>query len=201
MSNLLPRILYILTGRDSRPEKPNGPEPAETEAEPDVNALLTLGDKSLASEDFQAAISFYVRAANRGHSEAAVQAGAIYEHRLKSYGEALTWYRRAADQGSAAGQFCVGVFYRDGLTLQRDFREAAKWTRMAADQGHSEAQFNLGVMYLRGDGVSLELPSAVRWLEMAAGQGNVNAQKALYTLAQQGLYQLSKLQSFPFRPL
>jgi uncharacterized protein len=32
----------------------------------------------------------------------------------QDYAEAVSWFRKAADQGVAAGQYNLGVMYRDG---------------------------------------------------------------------------------------
>ncbi|HPY32028.1 MAG TPA: tetratricopeptide repeat protein, partial [Verrucomicrobiota bacterium] len=54
--------------------------------------------------------------------------------------EAVKWFRKAADQGDALGQFELGLCYRDGEGVARDRAEAVKWFRKAADQGHKQAQ-------------------------------------------------------------
>ena len=130
-----------------------------------------------------------------------MQVAAILEHKLKDYARALKWYRHAAAHGSAAGKFGVAVLYRDGLSVSRDMVEAAKWMTASAEGQNAGAQHNIGVMYLRGDGVSRDVRKAIYWFEASARQGDKNAYKALYTLAQQGLYDGSRLSSLPFQVL
>jgi TPR repeat protein len=57
----------------------------------------------------------------------------------KDYGEALKCYRKAADQGFAEGQFCLGCSYRDGQGVLQDFDLAAKWFKLAENQGYNKA--------------------------------------------------------------
>lgn len=67
--------------------------------------------------------------------------------------EAAAWYRRAADQGFARGQYKLGLMHftgRGGVPL--DAVQAAAWLRKAADQGHATAQSALGVLNGAGRG-------------------------------------------------
>jgi TPR repeat protein len=51
----------------------------------------------------------------------------------QNYAEAITWYRRATQQGEAAAAFNLGGMYTHGLGVAQDDVEAAKWYRKAAD--------------------------------------------------------------------
>ena len=55
----------------------------------------------------------------------------------KDKAEAVSWYRKAADQGHAVAQFNLGVCYAKGTDIAKDKAEAVSWYRKAADQGHS----------------------------------------------------------------
>ena len=55
-------------------------------------------------------------------------------------GEAVKWYRQAADQGDVLAQFNLGVFYETGKGVPVDQEQAAIWYRKAAEQGHTDAQ-------------------------------------------------------------
>jgi uncharacterized protein len=48
----------------------------------------------------------------------------------QSYAEALTWYRKAADQGDADGQLSLGSMYRFGQGVPRDYAEAMKFAKL-----------------------------------------------------------------------
>jgi TPR repeat protein len=62
---------------------------------------------------------------------------------LKIDAEAVTWYRRAAGQGLAAGQFNLGRMYAAGRGIRQSDVEAYKWFTLAAAQGHGEARRQL----------------------------------------------------------
>ena len=68
----------------------------------------------------------------------------------QDYASALTWYRRAAEQGNAAAANSIGWLYQNGWGVKQDYGEAADWYRKAANQGEATAQCNLGWLYRSG---------------------------------------------------
>jgi TPR repeat protein len=102
---------------------------------------------------------------------------AAYQH--GDYGEALKWYRLAADQGNAAAQFALGGMYENGLGLPQDYAKAVKWFRLAAAQGYANAQYELGILYDDGLGVQQDYAQAADWFRLAAAQGDAGAQTNL----------------------
>jgi TPR repeat protein len=66
---------------------------------------------------------------------------------------AVGYYRRAADQGNAAGRNSLGRFYQFGRGgLPQSDQEAAHLYKLAADQGNAFGQANLGFFYETGRG-------------------------------------------------
>jgi TPR repeat protein len=51
--------------------------------------------------------------------------------------------RTKAEQGDAAAQFNLGLMYRNGEGVPKDYAEAANWYRKAAEQGVAAAQYTL----------------------------------------------------------
>ncbi|MGM0553267.1 MAG: phospholipase D-like domain-containing protein [Pseudomonadota bacterium] len=100
--------------------------------------------------------------------------------------EALEWYRRAAEQGDAGGQFNLGVIYATGRGVPQDDREAVEWYRRAAEQGHADGQFNLGFMYQHGRGAPQDDREAVDWYRRAAEQGHAGGQVNLGSMYRDG---------------
>ena len=88
------------------------------------------------------------------------------------------WYRLAAEQGDAGGQYTLGLVYGTGRGVPQDDAEAVRWYRLAAEQGGANVQYNLGSMYADGRGVPQDYVSAHRWLNLAAATGNEDARKA-----------------------
>lgn len=97
----------------------------------------------------------------------------------QDYTTAVTWYRKAAEQGLAPAQSNLGLAYTFGHGVRQDYSAAATWYRDAAEQGHPKAQNNLGDMYRTGQGVPQDYTQAATWYRRAADQGNAVAQHNL----------------------
>ncbi len=125
-----------------------------------------------------------------GNATAQNALGDLYakgERLPQNFGEALKWYRSAAEQGFAEAQYNLGVLYESGLSVTRDEAEAAKWHRKAAEQGHTGAAYNLAALYATGRGVTRDAAEAAKWYRQAAEQGDSLAQ---YNLARR--YEVGK---------
>ena len=75
----------------------------------------------------------------------------------------------------AAGQYCLGIAYRDGIGVEKHRLSALRWLNRAATAGNSRAQFALGRMYVDQQ----RWDQAVQWLERAAQSGNADAANTL----------------------
>ena len=62
----------------------------------------------------------------------------------RNLGEAVNWYRKAAEQGNAWGQCNLADMYELGKGVEQDHQEALKWYRKAADQGNAGANITWG---------------------------------------------------------
>ena len=87
-------------------------------------------------------------------------------------GEAVKWYRLAAEQGHTSAQYYLGICYDFGRGVTQDKEEAVKWYRLAADQGHADAQFNLGLCYFKGEGVTQDAGEAEKLYRLLARAQN-----------------------------
>jgi len=97
----------------------------------------------------------------------------------KDYGEAVKWYRKAAEQGDADGQYNLALMYRNGYGVPNDDVEAVKWYRLSAEQNNVLAQANLGGMYDRGIGVPHDYTEAFKWYKKSAEKGFAPSQALL----------------------
>jgi TPR repeat protein len=86
--------------------------------------------------------------------------------------EAVNWYRRAAEQGSAAAQYMLAACLMNDA---QNYVETVSWFRKAAEQGDARAQVSLGGLLVQATGVeedmSEEYVEAVSWFRKAAEQG------------------------------
>lgn len=84
--------------------------------------------------------------------------------------------QEAAEGGSAAAQFQIGLDCFYGYRQDANPAKAAEWISKAAEQGHPEASLYLGRMYMQGNGVKQNSEKGVKLLRKAAEAGNADAQ-------------------------
>jgi hypothetical protein len=65
------------------------------------------------------------------------------------YAAALREWRPLVEQGDAKAQYDLGLMYKHGLGVERDYGEAVKWFRLAAERGEVEAQSSLSFAYAK----------------------------------------------------
>lgn len=128
-------------------------------------------------QNYQQAIAWYRKAADKGFAPAQSNLGVVYETGggvERDYKEAASWYRKAAEQGDVAAQFNLGLMYYvgRGADFPRNTKEAAVWYTKAAEQGSVVALSALGLLYENGYGVKLNYEMAHKCYTLAAEGGN-----------------------------
>lgn len=114
--------------------------------------------------DHAQAMQWLLKAAEANNPSAQYLMGYRYENReLEGSGaerqllpsnmsEAVRWYRRAADQGWADGQYHLGLCYLKGTGVEQDEERGLELIRAAADREHSQAMYELVNLYAKGIG-------------------------------------------------
>ena len=97
----------------------------------------------------------------------------------QDYTEAVKWYRKAAEQGHAHAQFCLGECYFFGNGVPNDEKEALKWLRVASEQRNIMAQEFLDAWHLVSLGIPEDKIERIEWLRTVAEQGDTVAQFSL----------------------
>jgi len=85
--------------------------------------------------------------------------------------EDINTLTKAAEQGDAYSQFCLGFVYKNGEGVPQDYKKAVYWYTKAAEQGLATAQCNLGVMYKNGRGVPQDYVTAYAWWNLSSASG------------------------------
>lgn len=101
----------------------------------------------------------------------------------QNYGDAMKWFREAADAGDAEAMTMMGRMYAEGNGTPKSDVEALKWFRAAADAGDPWGMVNLGFAYEEGSGVPKSLDEAREWYRQAAEKGLETAKIRLEKLA------------------
>jgi TPR repeat protein len=113
--------------------------------------MLLTGDGVAA--DKEAALGFFIKAAQGGDAGAAFNAAQLLFAAGKA-AEAVDFYTLAADAEHADAQFNLGEAYREGTGVEADTAKALGWLARAAKNGHRDAAHNLKVLQrqdLNGD--------------------------------------------------
>lgn len=152
------------------------------------------GMKAFRGGDVIAATSSLRRAADAGYGPAQVLLASILDQ-AEYNEEALAWYRKAALQGEADGEFGVGSMYFAGEGVGKDLGQAYSWFLRAAGKKHRLATLALASMHVRVEkGESIEGVDKARsaeWLRAAADLDHLPALDELARAYQQGGYGLS----------
>ena len=174
------------------PPAPPAPSalPAGLTAEEAYRQGVRLAEENSPTRNDAEAVRLFRFGADRGHGNAQVYLGFMYENGRgvpRDDVEAVRLYRLAANQGNASGQSNLGVMYASGRGVAKDDAEAVRFYRLAANQGNASAQNSLGSMYANGRGVARDDVEAVRLYRMSANQGSARAQANMGWMYENGL--------------
>jgi TPR repeat protein len=78
--------------------------------------------------------------------------------------------------GDMDAQNKLGVMYKTGKGIKKDYTKAIVLYELSAKQGNPHAQFNLGSMYYYGNGVKVNYGTAFKYYKMSADNGYIRAQ-------------------------
>lgn len=134
------------------------------------------------------AMEWFQIAADLGDNEALQQLASIYYYGCARYvnkaevapepAKAIALLSKAAAQGNAYAQNCLGNLYRSGEAVTQNLRMAMELYQKAAAQDYAPAQANLGVMYhalySQGEGAH-NFEQAKTWFLKAAHLGHGGA--------------------------
>lgn len=86
----------------------------------------------------------------------------------KSYEDAITYYKEAAEKGHPLAQSKLGMMYFKGIGVEQNFPKAVEWFQMAVDQEDAMDEVTLGTMYLGGLGVEKDVEKGKSLISKAA---------------------------------
>jgi len=152
-----------------------------------VRIALRKADKYYKHHQRSKAFSIYLRySAHRLFTaKHAIRLGSIYERRDENdkddFINATHWYRKAAEQGDAEGEYLLGIMFLTGQGVPENTDSTVYWLQKSAYQNERPAsqwaQRELGYMYEKGDQITSNLEQAIMWYQKAARQGNKDARE------------------------
>lgn len=124
--------------------------------------------------------------AEEGDADAQAELGMRYEEGrgvAPDFGEAVKWYRRAAEQDHVQGQNNLAVMYASGLGGEQDYEEALYEPPNKERPAHSITSASCTTV----DGAWRRTTrEAVKWVRRAAEQGDAEAQSTFGTMYENG---------------
>ena len=140
-----------------------------------------LAWQAMEAGKFDEAVRLLMPLAQRNSEFALLNLGWIYETGATAAPDeaaALSFYARAASQGSADGCFALGRLLSD----QGHEEKARSAFRRSAEKGSLPAMSELGSMLLEGRGGPTNVEEGWNWLERAAAQGHFFAQRKMLAI-------------------
>jgi serine/threonine protein kinase/predicted negative regulator of RcsB-dependent stress response len=119
----------------------------------DARALTLLGDsryelgmKAYNEKNYDTALDlFRSSAADAENAKAQCMIGNLYywgQGVKQSSSDALHWYLKSADQNNEVANFALGLFYADGIGVERNVREARKYLTWAVKNAKNKQTHN-----------------------------------------------------------
>jgi len=143
---------------------------------------MARAEEAFRAGDLTQTIPLLKKAASAGYAPAQVRLGEILDD-SEFNEEAVTWFRKAADQGNAAGEFGLGRMYALGEGIEKDPKKALYWITLAAEKDYLLAINVLVQSYRKGGlGLTVDLQQAQLWearartLEKAAAEAKTKKQ-------------------------
>lgn len=154
-----------------------------------------VGRKLYTQGDFAGAMDLLRKAADANHAPAAGLLGSILDNAGEE-AEAVKYYRMAAEQGDAEGEYGLGRQYARGEGVKVDLKQAFEWISRAAAKGHKSAISDLADAYIYG-GLGLDAAAradnaaALKWIQAAAENKYLPAMNAMANAYKKGQYGLA----------
>lgn len=118
---------------------------------------------AFARSDLMSAMALWRKAAKEGYAPAQVRLADMLDDGEEDK-EAVDWYRKAAGQGNAAGEYGLGVMYFKGEGVEKDLEKARLHILRSANQNYLPAM-RLAMEFYKtgGAGLPTDLVEAAKW--------------------------------------
>ena len=122
-----------------------------------------LAEKAFGLGDLVVSGALWTKAANEGYAPAQVRLADVMDKAEDDVG-AVEWYRKAAAQGNAGGEYGLGLMYAKGEGIKKDQAEALSHFLRAAEKSYQPAMAVMMSAYTHGDmGVAADKAQADAW--------------------------------------
>lgn len=157
-----------------------------------VAAQSLLGSIYLNSKKFHdyKKARFWLEKAAPFDLSARTQIGFSYEKGLgvdKDYGQAIVWYRKAADDGHPMAVYKLGSMYERGLGVPKDIRQALVYYEQVASKLDVRGNIYAKIVSLYEAETIRDDKKLLYYYHQAAAAGNVHSMKKLVDVYRKGL--------------
>lgn len=164
----------------------------------DFGAYAKIGDMYVkgrgVEKDVDKGLAEYKKGIDLGDPGAMLKMGYYYNTILDDpdYAEALKYYTKAMNAGNISAMYNVGILYRNGSGVAKDYQEAARFFRMADEEGFTDAACRLGDMYIDGllsdDQKTPDYEKAFKYYKKALDAGSKEPLNSLGYMYDHGFY-------------
>jgi len=114
---------------------------------------IAQAEKNNPETDTEAVISELKRRAANGDDDALFALGVLYQYNpdVIDPATAASWYKKAADSGSAKAINSLGLLYRNGIGVPKNESASCDLFKKASDLGYVPAMINLGECLVMND--------------------------------------------------
>jgi uncharacterized protein len=120
-------------------------------------------EKAFARGDLVVSLQLWAKAGQQGYAPAQARLGDLLDASEENE-QAVDWYRKAADQGNAAGEFGLGQMYLKGEGVKKDVEQARVYILKAAEKNYLDAVTMMMYAYRSGGlGLAVDNAQADAW--------------------------------------
>ena len=95
---------------------------------------------------------------------------------MEDYERAVYYLSFEAVQGNPRAQYNLGLMYKNGIGVKKDFNEALGWFILGSNNDHMLSKYALGLMYYKGEGISKNYSKAMNLFLDASFMGHPASQ-------------------------
>lgn len=165
------------------------------------NTTKSDDSNALYDECYERANMYFRSSANSGNTEAMIALGNAYSSGLgvsKDYPKALTWYKKAQENGNARAKTYIDILYKYHVAeLTPDAKDAIQTYEKQAEDGNIDAMSSIGNVYFFGKKVDKDYVKAAKWFTKFVEKSNNVEEKRhvffhLYMIYNDGGFGLEK---------
>ncbi|MBQ7659509.1 MAG: sel1 repeat family protein [Alphaproteobacteria bacterium] len=161
-------------------------------AQNNVIALNNLGSLYFngigTTRDYKKAAELFLKAAQNGSDDAAVNLGFIYLSTGKKeyFQPAVDLFEQAAKSGNNTAKFMLGYAYHKGFVVDKDDYKTLELIKEASIANFDEAHYVLAQIYTDGRGTAQNYTKAIKYYRAAVGQGHIESMLTLADIYAEG---------------